>query len=78
MGDDARDMAAYTYRDVARKLRRAGFVFERGAAGSHEIWYNPSTHRRTTVPCHPGNIPVGTMRAIIRQAGLTPLEFAAL
>jgi len=71
-------MASYTYRDVVRKLRRAGFVFDRSAAGSHEIWYNTSTKRRTTVPCHPGDIPRGTLRAIIRQAGISPEEFANL
>lgn len=67
-----------TYRDVVKKLRRAGFAFDRSAAGSHEIWYNPSTRRRTTVPCHPGDLAKGTLRAILRQAGLTPAEFARL
>ena len=39
-----------TARDVIRKLRRAGFVFDRQAKGSHEIYYNPKTKRRVTVP----------------------------
>ncbi|HEX29197.1 TPA: type II toxin-antitoxin system HicA family toxin [Candidatus Poribacteria bacterium] len=43
--------------------------------GSHEIWYNPRTRRRTTVPHHPGVLPLGTLRAIIREAGLTVREF---
>ncbi len=52
--------------DVIRKLRKAGFVFDRHAKGSHEIWYNPDTHRRTVIPNHPGkDIPKGTLRAII-------------
>jgi len=71
-------MPVYTYRDVVRKLRRAGFVFDRNAAGSHEIWYNPVTRRRTTVPSHPGDLPKGTLKAILRQAGLTAKEFAAI
>ena len=33
-----------TYREVIARLRRAGFVFDRQAKGSHEIWYNPDTH----------------------------------
>jgi len=62
--------------DVIRKLRKAGFVFDRHAKGSHEIWYNPRTHRRTVVPNHPGrDVPRGTLRAIIKQAGLTIEEF---
>ena len=61
---------------VIRKLRKAGFVFDRHAKGSHEIWYNPQTHRRTVIPNHSGkDIPKGTLRAIIQQAALTIEEF---
>lgn len=68
-----------TARKVIRKLKKAGFVFDRQAKGSHEIWYNPTTRKRTTVPNHPGaDIPVGTMREIIKQAGLTVEEFLDL
>jgi len=57
---------------VIRKLRKAGFVFDRHAKGSHEIWYNPDSRKRTVVPNHPGkDIPKGTLRAIIQQAGFT-------
>ncbi len=66
-----------TYRDIVRRLRAHGFAFERPAKGSHEIWYNPRTRLRTTVPCHPGTLPIGTTRAIIRATGLTPEEFVA-
>lgn len=62
--------------DVIRKLRKAGFVFDRHAKGSHEIWYNPKTHRRTVIPNHPGkDIPKGTLKAIIQQAGIRIEEF---
>ncbi len=65
--------------DVIRKLRKAGFVFDRHAKGSHEIWYNPDSRRRTVVPNHPGkDIPKGTLRAIIQQAGFTIDEFIRL
>ncbi|MFQ5809253.1 MAG: type II toxin-antitoxin system HicA family toxin [Armatimonadota bacterium] len=65
-------------RQVMRKLRRAGFQFDRQAKGSHEIWYNPETRRRTTIPNHPGDLPRGTLRAIISQTGLTVKEFMGL
>jgi len=64
--------------DVIRKLRQAGFVFDRQAKGSHEIWWNPKTHALTTVPHHPGDLPQGTLRAILRQAGLSIEEFLEL
>jgi predicted RNA binding protein YcfA (HicA-like mRNA interferase family) len=66
-------------RDVIKKLRKAGFVFDRQAKGSHEIWYNPATKRRTTVPNHPGtDIHKGTLKAIIDQTGLSADEFMSL
>ncbi|MEP9411766.1 MAG: type II toxin-antitoxin system HicA family toxin [Candidatus Brocadia sp.] len=62
--------------EVIHKLRKAGFVFDRHAKGSHEIWYNPTTRGRTVIPNHPGkDVPRGTLRAIIREAGLTVEEF---
>jgi predicted RNA binding protein YcfA (HicA-like mRNA interferase family) len=67
-----------TYRDVTRRLKAAGFVFDRQAKGSHEIWYNPQTHRYTTVPHHPGDLSRGTLRAIVRGTGLTVDEFLGL
>ena len=65
--------------EAIRKLRKAGFVFDRHAKGSHEIWYNSRTHRRTIVPNHPGkDIAKGTLRAIIEQAGFSVQEFINL
>ena len=63
------------YREIIRRLKRFGFVFDRQAAGSHEIWFNPSTNQYTTIPNHPGNMPQGTLRAIIRQAGVSVEDF---
>ncbi len=71
-------LAGFNADDVIRKLRRAGFVFDRQAKGSHEIWWNPKTRARTTVPHHPANLPEGTVRAILRQAKLSPDEFLEL
>ena len=68
-----------TAREVIERLRRAGFVFDRQAKGSHEIWYNPTTKRRTVIPNHPGAaIPKATLRAILRQAGISPGDFQRL
>ena len=64
--------------EVLRKLRQAGFTFDRQAKGSHEIWYHPQTHRRVVIPNHPGDVPKGTLRKIIQQSGLTLDEFNAL
>jgi predicted RNA binding protein YcfA (HicA-like mRNA interferase family) len=71
-------LAGLTADEVIRRLRRAGFIFDRQARGSHEIWWNPVTRARTTVPRHPGDLPEGTVRAIVKQAGLTVEEFLRL
>jgi predicted RNA binding protein YcfA (HicA-like mRNA interferase family) len=32
-------LAGFKYRQIVKRLKRLGFVFDRQAAGSHEIWY---------------------------------------
>jgi predicted RNA binding protein YcfA (HicA-like mRNA interferase family) len=52
-----------------------GFVFDRQVAGSHEIWYNEKSDKYTTIPNHPGDMPKGTLRAILKQANILPDTF---
>jgi predicted RNA binding protein YcfA (HicA-like mRNA interferase family) len=53
-------------------------MFDRHAARSHEIWFNPATNRYTTVPNHSGDMPEGTLRAILKQADIDPDIFLGL
>ncbi|EKD29288.1 MAG: hypothetical protein ACD_78C00454G0002 [uncultured bacterium (gcode 4)] len=39
--------------------------------GSHVIMYHSISKKRTTVPLHKKDIPVGTLLAILKQTGLT-------
>ncbi len=68
-------LAGFRYRDVVRQLKAFGFAFDRQAAGSHEIWFNSLTNRYTTFPNHSGDMPEGTLRAILKQAGIDPADF---
>jgi len=68
-------LAGFRCRETVMRLRRLGFEFDRQAAGSHEIWYNSTTSRYTTIPNHPGDMPEGTLRAILKQAGIEMDEF---
>lgn len=68
-------LAGFRYREVVRRLKRRGFTFIRQAGGSHEIWGNPATGLFTTIPNHPGDMPEGTLRAILRQAAIDPDDF---
>jgi predicted RNA binding protein YcfA (HicA-like mRNA interferase family) len=68
-------LASFRYREIVKRLKQLGFEFDRQAAGSHEIWFNPTTNRYTTIPNHPGDMPEGTLRAILKQAGIETEEF---
>lgn len=68
-------LSGFRYRDIIKLLKRLGFEFYRQAAGSHEIWFNPETKRFTTIPNHAGDMPEGTLRAILKQAGIEVDDF---
>ena len=59
----------YSAREVLAKLVRAGFVEVR-QSGSHKVLRHPDG-RQTYVAMHPGSLPPGTFRKILKQAGLT-------
>ena len=64
------------YQQLTRRLRELGCEFDRQAAGSHEVWWNPSTQKLAIIPKHGGqDIPTGTLRAILRQLGISPDDF---
>jgi predicted RNA binding protein YcfA (HicA-like mRNA interferase family) len=64
-------------REVVKALTRIGYEEDR-QRGSHIILRQSSyPHRRITVPDHK-EIAKGTLRAVIREAGLTVDEFKTL
>jgi len=63
-------LAGFKYREVARKLRTLGFAFDRPGPGSHEVWRNATSGRRVTLPHHSRDMAEGTLRAILREAGI--------
>jgi len=68
-------LSGFRYREIVHRLKCFGFTFDRQAAGSHEIWYCTETKRYTTIPNHPGDMPEGTLRAILRQADVSSDDF---
>ena len=64
-------------REVVKALRKIGYGRDR-QRGSHIVLRQTvPPHRRITVPDHK-EVAKGSLRAIIRQAGLTVDEFNAL
>jgi predicted RNA binding protein YcfA (HicA-like mRNA interferase family) len=68
-------LSGFKYREIVKKLKKCGFEFYRQAAGSHEIWHNKITNRFTTIPNHPGDMPEGTLKAILIQADISVEDF---
>jgi predicted RNA binding protein YcfA (HicA-like mRNA interferase family) len=65
-------------RQLVRALKRAGFEEQR-QRGSHLHLRRASDGKRVTVPVHQGRtVPVGTLRAILRDADISVDEFREL
>lgn len=61
-------------RDLIRRLEAAGWRLKK-TRGSHHQFRHPTKGMVVTVPGQPGqDVPVGTLRAILRSAGLEPKE----
>jgi predicted RNA binding protein YcfA (HicA-like mRNA interferase family) len=64
-------------REAVSVFRKLGYEVDR-QRGSHIILRHPlPPHRRLTVPDH-REVAKGTLRALIREAGITVEEFIAL
>jgi predicted RNA binding protein YcfA (HicA-like mRNA interferase family) len=66
----------FTPREVIAKLKRAGFE-ETRQTGSHLFLRHPDG-RLTFVAIHRGDIPIGTLRKILKQANLAEDQFKEL
>jgi predicted RNA binding protein YcfA (HicA-like mRNA interferase family) len=67
-----------SYQEVKRKLEAAGFT-QISQKGSH-VKFARDTGRgiRTVIVPHHREVSVGTLRSILRQAGLSPDEYDAM
>jgi predicted RNA binding protein YcfA (HicA-like mRNA interferase family) len=68
-------LSGFRYREVAKVLRVYGFALDRQASGSHEIWFNDTSGKYTTIPNHNGDMPEGTLRQILKQTGIEADDF---
>jgi predicted RNA binding protein YcfA (HicA-like mRNA interferase family) len=63
--------------EVISILDRHGFELV-SQRGSHQKWRNPDSGKMVIVPHHKGKqLPLGTMRSIIKGSGITEKEFHA-
>ena len=65
-----------SYRELASKLKRAGYREIR--TSRHPVYYLAERDITVPVPRHPGDVPIGTLRAIVREMGMSAEEFNRL
>jgi predicted RNA binding protein YcfA (HicA-like mRNA interferase family) len=71
------DLPACKGREVCRALEKAGWTLAR--SGGELIYKKAGNPVLVRVPNHPGkDLRMGTLRAIVRDAGLTNEEFTKL
>ena len=56
-----------TKREIEKLLKKAGFT--KNSGGRHDIW-KKSGYPPIPVPRHKGDIPKGTVRSIMKAAGI--------
>ncbi|MCB2213353.1 type II toxin-antitoxin system HicA family toxin [bacterium] len=67
-----------TAKKILRALKKAGFYVHH-QTGSHKILFHESREDLTVVvPDHPGDLKVGTLSSIIKQADLSVDDFINL
>ncbi len=66
-----------TAKDAERIARTLGFLEDR-QTGSHRIFHNPMNRRRVVIPIHNCDLKPGMLREIIKELGITRLEFHSL
>ncbi len=62
-------LSGFSWQDIAKALQKAGFSLDR-QRGSHMVFVHSGTNRMVVVPRH-SELKPGTVRAILREAGLS-------
>jgi predicted RNA binding protein YcfA (HicA-like mRNA interferase family) len=60
---------AYSSHEIIDILKKAGFILDR-IKGSHHIFIHPQNNKRAVVPHPKRDLPTGTARTILKQAGI--------
>ncbi len=62
-----------TPRRIIAVLKRHGFELDH-TTGSHYVFYHPRSRRRVTVAYHAKDLPLGTLRSILKEAGISEFD----
>jgi predicted RNA binding protein YcfA (HicA-like mRNA interferase family) len=65
-------------KEYVRALERAGFFIDHQSGSHARLLHCTRPELRVTVPIHNKDVPLGTLRNILRQAGLSSEQFLEL
>ncbi len=68
-------LSGFRYHEVARRLRKLGYAYDRPGPGSHEVWRHTTTRQKVTLPHHAREMAEGTLRKVLREAGIEVADF---
>lgn len=60
-----------TYAELTRKLPGARVRAQAPGEGEPRDLANPRVNRSAVIPNHPGDLPIGTIRAILKHLGVS-------
>lgn len=70
-------LPAVSAREAVKAFQKVGYNFDHQTGGHIILRHRDPPHRRLTIPNHP-EIAKGTLRTLLRQAGLTVEQFRPL
>jgi predicted RNA binding protein YcfA (HicA-like mRNA interferase family) len=72
------ELPVVTPRKLIRALEQAGFYVHHVKGGHYYLKHPNNPTARVSVSYHPGDVKRGTLRSILKQAGMTVEELVAL
>jgi predicted RNA binding protein YcfA (HicA-like mRNA interferase family) len=65
-------------KDCLKALQGAGFFLDHQTGSHARLFHHTRPELRVTIPIHNKDLPQGTLKSILRQAGLSVEEFLEL
>ncbi|MFH1574290.1 MAG: type II toxin-antitoxin system HicA family toxin [Acidobacteriota bacterium] len=65
-------------RECLKALQRAGFYIDHQTGSHARLFHRIRPELKVTIPIHNKDLPQGTLKSILRQAGLSVEEFLEL
>jgi len=65
-------------KECLKALQRAGFFIDHQTGSHARLFHSADPTRKVTIPIHNKDLPPGTLKSILRQSGLSVIDFIGL